>query len=326
MPHAQLLSTTDGIVTLRPPGVGDEEVLIAGRDAEFHRWLGEGSRHPQPANCIVVGGAVAGWVDFDACRQWLEPGEVNLGYSLFADRRGRGYGTRALQLLMHQLAVQSDVKTATLLIDPDNRASLALAARARFVSSGQINGQAYFKRAVPPLTYSDGVVTIRRHQPDDLEMHLAAVDDEQIDWLWDPGERELWEAQTAAEKVNHMAGYLLSVHESFGRGPKWTFAVDLGGTSYIAYVDCDLANAGTGPGEANISYAAHPAFRRKGYVSRAVRLLARFLSDHTATRVAIIAVDPGNIASIRVAEAVGAVERDRVVTPHGRRVRFEIIL
>jgi RimJ/RimL family protein N-acetyltransferase len=325
VPTSPLRPTTDGLVTICPPRSGDEALLIAGRDEEFHRWLGPGSKHPQPADCIVVGGDVVGWVDYDVERDWLGQGEVNIGYNLFARHRGNGYATRSVQLLMHQLAVSTGFTTATLLIDPDNEASLALADRGRFVRSGRVNGQLYFKKPVPPLSYSDGVVTVRRQHPDDLDMHLCAVDDVQIDWLWDPGHRELWEAKTPEERRAHGRQYLQSTHDSFGAGPKWTFAADIADRRYVVYVDCDLANDNTAAGEANIAYAAHPAFRGKGYVSRAVRLLAEFLRDHTGTRVAVIAVDPANVASVRVAHAVGAVERDRFVDAHGRTlVRFAL--
>jgi hypothetical protein len=78
---------------------------------------------------------------------------------------------------------------------PLNERSLALAARIRFAPCA-INGSRSFKRRVPPLTYTDGVVTIRRQRAADLEADLEARDDEQIDWLWLPGERESWQAMT----------------------------------------------------------------------------------------------------------------------------------
>jgi hypothetical protein len=52
-----------GIVTIRPPVDGVAAILIAGRDDEFHRWLGSGAKEPQPVGCIVVDNEIAGWVD-----------------------------------------------------------------------------------------------------------------------------------------------------------------------------------------------------------------------------------------------------------------------
>lgn len=116
----KLRSITDGVVSIRRPFDGDGERLIAGRDEAFHRFMGEGSDEPEPAGCVVVEDQVVGWVDFDADRDWLEPGEVNLGYSVFAEHRGNGYATRAVKLLLHHLALTGAASVATLLIHPDN--------------------------------------------------------------------------------------------------------------------------------------------------------------------------------------------------------------
>ena len=176
---------------------------------------------------------------------------------------------------------------------------------------------------VPGLTYSDGIRTIRRQHPDDLDADLAAKDDEQIAWLWRPGQRESWEAMTADEQREHALRGLQSNRDSFGPGPKWTFAVDAAPDRAVAYVDCDLANEHVPMGEANVSYAAHPAHRGKGHVSAAVRLLFLFLAEHTAAREAHFVIDPANVSSLRVARAVGAIEVDRLVDGTGLvRVRY----
>lgn len=143
---------TDGVVSIRPPEPGDAARLVAGRDTEFHRFLGEGAAEPDPVACIVVDGEVVGWVDHDDERTWLEPGEVNLGYNVFAEHRGHGYATRAVALLVQHLAECGSVDVATLLIDPENERSLALARRAGFVRHGDLDGNPYWKLAVRPLT------------------------------------------------------------------------------------------------------------------------------------------------------------------------------
>lgn len=324
-------STTDGVVTIRPFRPSDAAVLVAGRDEEFRRFLGEGSDEPCPAAVIEAGDrSVAGWVDWDQDdRHWLAPGEANLGYNILPGKRGQGLATRAVALLLHRLSLSTDahpVRTATLLIHPDNVSSLAVAERLGFVEAGPVDGDRFFRRPLPPLSYSDGVVTIRRFEPEaDLDADLEAKDDEQIDWLWLPGQRQSWEAMTPDEQRDHALRGLRSNRESFGTGPKWTFAADAGHDRYVAYVDCVLANDGVPPGAANLSYSAHPAHRGRGHVSRAVRLALQFLAEHTGVREAHIGVDERNEASRRVARAVGAVEVERFTDAHGHRMIRHVI-
>jgi RimJ/RimL family protein N-acetyltransferase len=298
---------------------GDAAVLVAGRDDEARRWLGPGDPDPTPSAVVLVGGEIVGWVDADAGGEsghsWLGPGDLNLGYSVFPAHRGQGCASRAVQQLLHRLALEEGAagvppRRATLLIDRGNARSLALAARLGFPAVGEVGASTLFARPVPPLSYTDGVVRIRRQSVDDLDADLAAKDDEQVRWMWRPGERERWEAMSPGEQRAHARAGLAANRAAFGRGPKWTFAVDLVGgdeaVEYVAYVDADLANEQVPRGEANISYSAHPGFRGRGHVSRAVRLLLRFLAEHTGARQAHILVDPRNEASLRVAVAVGA--------------------
>jgi len=139
---------SDGVVVIRAPAEGDAALLVAGRDEEFHRFMGTGHEHPSPTACIVVDEEIVGWVDYDVDRSWLLPGEVNVGYNVFATRRGNGYATRAVELLLQHLADDTLYDTATLLIDPRNERSLALARRARFTAHGDLDGSSYWKRRV----------------------------------------------------------------------------------------------------------------------------------------------------------------------------------
>ena len=141
---------TDGVVTIRPPMPGDAAMLISGRDAEFHRWRGPGADEPRPTACIVSDDEIVGWIDYEAGRDWLPPGAVNIGYSLFAPARGNGYATRALALLLAHLAEQPAVDTATVLIDPGNVPSLAVAERAGFTHAGTVEESLYLTRPVRP--------------------------------------------------------------------------------------------------------------------------------------------------------------------------------
>lgn len=322
-----MLQLTDGVVVLRPPTPADTAALVATRDDQFHRFMGDGADDPQPTFCVTVGDRVVGWVDFDRDeRDWLGHDEVNIGYGLHPDVRGRGLATRSVMLLLHHLAQATDVRTATLLIHPENDWSLGVSRRCGFVDHGTIgdNGSRWSKKPVPPLTYTDGVVTIRPFRTTDLERDLEAKDDEQQRWLWQPGQPEDWASKSAEERLEH-ARRGIAAHEADPRtGPKWSFVIDVDG-EYCGHVDCDLANDDVPAGEANVSYSSHPDVRGRGYVSRAVRLILRFVAEHTGAREAHIAVDARNEASLRVARAVGAVERTRDVDELGHTMVRHVV-
>jgi RimJ/RimL family protein N-acetyltransferase len=139
---------TDGAVTLRAPAPGDVERLVAGRDEEFFRWFGPGATGPRPVACVWVDDELVGWVDYDLDpdHDWLRPGEVNVGYFLFAEARGKGYASRAVELLLEHLRRDTEHTVATLLIHPENDRSLALAHRLGFAQRGEVNGEPFFTR------------------------------------------------------------------------------------------------------------------------------------------------------------------------------------
>lgn len=118
---------SDGVVSLRPPRLGEEQVLIAGRDPEWERWLGPGEGQPRPTAVGLVGGRIVGWVDYDTDRDWLGPREVNVGYNIFGPYRRRGYATRAVRVLLGLLRDHTDHQHANLVIDVGNIASLGVA-------------------------------------------------------------------------------------------------------------------------------------------------------------------------------------------------------
>lgn len=109
--------------------------------------MGEGSADP---NITAVGldsrRRVVGWIDCDTDRTWLIDGEVNIGYAIFPNHRGHGFAQRLLALLISFLGQQSQHTTATLLIDPQNAPSIAVAGRACFSRCGEVNGQLLYSR------------------------------------------------------------------------------------------------------------------------------------------------------------------------------------
>lgn len=128
---------TDGVVTLVAPGRGDAQLLVEGRDDEFFCWLGPGVEVPRPVACVWVGDELVGWVDYDLDHDWLRPGQVNVGYYLFPAARRRGYASRAVELLLLHLKRDTEHTVASLLIDPGNVRSLALARPPRIHRDGR---------------------------------------------------------------------------------------------------------------------------------------------------------------------------------------------
>lgn len=127
MTQVQAWVLTDGVVLIRPTEPGDITALIAGRDMESERWLGPGTDAPDPTACVLVGGHVVGWVDFDTDQAWLGPREVNIGFCIFPDHRRHGYATRAVKLLLRRLAESTEMERAHLAIDAENSGSLGVA-------------------------------------------------------------------------------------------------------------------------------------------------------------------------------------------------------
>lgn len=140
------LELSDGLVTVRPFETPNRATLVGHRDTEFRRFLGEGSPDPTPSGCIWVKSRIVGWIDYDDERDWLGDDEVNVGYNVFANDRGNGYATRALRLLTSFLEQQVPAIRPTLLIDPANTPSLAVADRAGFRIAARVDGQHLLKQ------------------------------------------------------------------------------------------------------------------------------------------------------------------------------------
>ncbi len=286
------ISVTDGVVSLRGGSPSWASVIVRG-NAAGSASIGVGPDGP--------GG-----------------GAASMTWQLTCDDLADEYAFRVVQLLLHHLAARTTVHTACAQFAGSDERTRAVASRAGFTDAGRGGPQCLVRRPVPPVTYADGVVSIRRQRVEDIDAHLAGIDDEEIDWLWEPGSRPLWEALTPEQQRARNLTGLSRVHDSFGSGPKWTFSVDGADAEYIAYIDCDLANGHVPAGQANISYTCHPAYRGQGNVSRAVRLVTRFLGEHTGAAEAHIIVDERNAPSLRVARAVGAAETERFRDEHGR--------
>jgi hypothetical protein len=144
-----VLPAGDGLVTLRRFAISDGQLIVDERDAECDRWLGPGSGEPSPTACIEADGHVVGWIDADPSPEWLQPGEANVGYSIFPAYRGNGYAARAVRLLAAELD-EPGLRRALLVIDVDNHASLRVARAA----GGQVLPNRLMRELPTSVVYS----------------------------------------------------------------------------------------------------------------------------------------------------------------------------
>jgi RimJ/RimL family protein N-acetyltransferase len=86
----------------------------------------------------------------------------------------------------------------------------------------------------------------------------------------------------------------------------------------VGWVDYDTGPEWLKPREVNVGYNIFAAHRRRGYATRAVKLLLRHVAESTESERAYLDIDAENAGSLRVARAVGAVEVERHQNDRGR--------
>jgi RimJ/RimL family protein N-acetyltransferase len=149
--NTDLSSLSDGVVLLRPLVLSDVDAHLAGEDHELVRWL-SGAPGTRETVEDYVRGCIAAWanqgpkltfgirrvtddvlvgtIDAQISPPYLGSGQVNIAYGLYPTARGQGLATRSVGLLCRYLAQRSDVSEAVIRMDPENRASAAVAERA----------------------------------------------------------------------------------------------------------------------------------------------------------------------------------------------------
>ena len=132
--------------------------------------------------------------------------------------------------------------------------------------------------AVEPVVpaMSDDLVTIRAPIEEDLRTLTDGRDAEFDRWL-------------AAE----------------GNAPPPAACIEVDG-QVVGWVDYDTRRPWLEEREVNIGYFLLPDYRRRGYATRAMRLMLRHLSVRTPYEVATFAIARDNVRSVAVAERLGA--------------------
>jgi RimJ/RimL family protein N-acetyltransferase len=148
------------LVRLRVRDLGDVAAQLAGEDDEISRWLFGGGRSTEQSvrNHIIkcremsassdrqrafgirdrATDSLAGTIEINGDDPDLCEGEVNVSYMVFPAWRRRGFASASLDLVVAFVTEQDLANAVILKIDPDNAASLAVAARAGFVPDGSV--------------------------------------------------------------------------------------------------------------------------------------------------------------------------------------------
>ena len=133
---------TDGVITLRPPGPGDEDAIYAAcQDPEIQRWTGVPSPYLREHSsgylervaaereagtslaflAVDEEGALLG--NFSVMELDRRPGYGEIGYWVAAPARGRGVATRATRLLTEWGHAELGLERIEIIVHRDNAPS-----------------------------------------------------------------------------------------------------------------------------------------------------------------------------------------------------------
>jgi RimJ/RimL family protein N-acetyltransferase len=270
-------------------------------------------------SCALTERAGGGVVGSALLRLGTEP---EIGYWVAPDSQGHGYATEATAALA-AWAFEHGVTRVALLCEVRNVASAAVALAAGFrfegVSRGGFVGGGYadvperrgdlarFARlagdppgriapAFPRLggdDLSDGVIALRPERPDDADALFECEDELTVRWNF-TGAAKSYEDLVAATRRAGL-DWLVGPAAQFG-------LVDVASGRVAGGLQ--LRKAGP-PQVGGIGYVVHPAFRGRGYTSRALRLLAGWAFDVADFARLELGAKVGNVASWRTAESAG---------------------
>lgn len=151
-------------------------------------------------------------------------------------------------------------------------------------------------RADPEPWPTDGTVTLRPLTHADAADHLAGEDAELVRWLNE-------KPSTPATVARYIAQ---SMHCWDAGGPRLAFGIrTVREDALTGSIEVQLDKAFLAAGQANIAYGLYPSWRGRGYATRAVLLVVRYLRGHTDVREALILTSTLNRVSAAVAVRAG---------------------
>jgi len=335
----------DNGVRLRAAGTHDEAALSASRDDQLgRRFLPRDTPVSSAGSYAIIAGGAAdpvGGIELD--QQSPGRGAAEVRFWVAPGARRRGAATAALRTLSEQIFAGAPgmprLQRLELLIHQDNPVAQRVALAAGYVREGERRGAlpnpaggrddmlVYSRlagdtgvpaeRLLPDLPggeLTDGVVTLRPLGPADIDFYteLHAIADV-IDTSVPPH-------QPSPEEVR--------------RRCTWAESNWLAGTRADMVVVDTETGAPTGgmglfymepsTGQAMIGYSQLPAWRGRGYVTRAVQLLSLWVFAETGVARLIAGTNPTNKGSQRVLERAGfhqeAYLRSRLPGPGNTRV------
>ena len=298
-----------------------------------HEGRGEGTG----IGCAVVERASGRLVGSAALRHL--DARCDIGYWVAPDARGHGYAAEATRVLAGW-AFEHGVHRVELLCNLGNVASVRSALAAGFRYEGVVRGYDFgpvepgsstrlhldvacfarlrtdagmpiaprFPRLGEALT--DGVIALRPTTPADVDGWAEQeLDELTVRWGFDaaPPPRE------AIEAVPRRAGLEWLV----GNCARMTIE-DVASGRFAGSVQ--LRTTGP-PGVGGVGYVVHPAFRGRGYTTRALRLLSRWAFEAAGFARLELGAKTGNVASQKAAVAAGfepdGVRAQRLRNPDG---------
>jgi RimJ/RimL family protein N-acetyltransferase len=144
----------------------------------------------------------------------------------------------------------------------------------------------------PAVPLTDGTVSLRYRQASDLDVICAAsYDAETRRWLTDP-------PMDAGARAASMA----RVAEAFSSGRSAPLVIaDSATDEPVGLINVQFRDDHT----ATVAYSVFPAHRGQGVAPRAVRLAAEWAFSDLGLSELLLEIDPGNLASLRVAQKCG---------------------